>query len=115
MKLAKTLILCVVMVSLAVSCGEKKKESGKSDGVTAIPPQTSCTHLVAKLSECMNNKQVTARFSFNEIKDWVYEDCEKLQKENAGLFGKLMTCVNMDCPRMDTCLEEVLGKWQEKR
>ncbi|PKN48106.1 MAG: hypothetical protein CVU59_00380 [Deltaproteobacteria bacterium HGW-Deltaproteobacteria-17] len=97
------------------ACDKKAVTSDKPGEAVVANPQRSCTHLVAKLSECVNGKELNQRFTFSKLKDWMYEDCEKLKLENKTLFDNLMSCVSLDCSQMESCLERVLGKWQENR
>jgi len=114
MTLKPLLILLPAVLALS-ACDKKAATSDQSTEVVAANPQRSCTHLVAKLSECAGGKELNQRFTFSRLKDWMYEDCEKLKLENKTLFDKLMSCVSMDCTQMENCLEGVLGKWQENR
>jgi len=97
------------------ACDKKASVSDRAGEVVVANPQRSCTHLVAKLSECVTGKELNQRFSFARLKEWMYEDCEKMKLENKTLFDKLMSCVSLDCNQMENCLEGVLGKWQENR
>jgi len=114
-----TRLIPVLLFALALGAGGCDKKAETTDvpagGVAVSNPQRSCTHLIAKLGSCSRDKELNLRFSFDRVKDWIYEDCEKLKTENRSLFDRLMSCVNAECPQMESCLEEVLGKWQENR
>lgn len=114
-----TRLIPVLFFALALGVGGCDKKAETTDvpagGGDVSNPQRSCTHLIAKLSSCSRAKDLNLRFAFDRVKDWVYEDCEKLRTENRSLFDRLMSCVNAECPQMESCLEEVLGKWQENR
>lgn len=103
------------MLIASPACDKKARTSDEPAGEIAVNPQRSCTHLIAKLGSCARGKELNLRFSFDNLKDWMYEDCEKLKTENKALFDKLMSCIASDCPQMESCLEGVLGKWQENR
>ncbi len=114
-----TRLIALILLPLVLGAGGCDKKAETTDvpagGIAVSDPQRSCTHLIAKLGSCSRAHELNQRFAFDRVKDWVYEDCEKLKTENRSLFDRLMSCVNTDCPQMESCLEEVLGKWQENR
>ncbi|MGM0597156.1 MAG: hypothetical protein ACQES9_08970 [Myxococcota bacterium] len=102
-----TLVITLTFSNCSSSDEESVDKIENENKIINLKNKKLCPKIIAKLRECSSKNSIRIRFNFNKLKKWLYEDCQKMSKENLAKYKKFYSCTLKDCSNINSCLQQL--------